>query len=108
MRACEARAEDAEENATELESFEVQLGAEEMATLRLTDTLGTFQARNGQKKCLGEPRQTDRVESCLGQVQSSAVLAGVQSDFDSSLAGAMIIAVSFCKNICEDRTPIRG
>ena len=102
MRACEARAE---ENATELESFEVQLGAEEMATLRLTDTLGTFQARNGQKSAL---ESRDRVESCLGQVQSSAVLAGVHSDFDSSLAGAMIIAVSFCKNICEDRTPIPG
>ena len=46
MRACEARAE---ENATDPESFDLQLGAEEMATLRLTETLGTFQARKTKK-----------------------------------------------------------
>ena len=46
MRACEAGAE---ENAAEPETFDLQLGAEEMAILRLTDTLGNFQARKTTK-----------------------------------------------------------
>ena len=75
----------AQEDATEQESFEVQPGVEEMATLRLADALGTLHASDP------EGCEMPRVESCLWQVQCSAVLAGVQSDFDSSLAGAMII-----------------